>query len=95
MSNPRLRVGEATMLKSRVRRVEEKIRMQMDGGKKLQAWTVIVDAIAPGTDVDREAEKQIADIKAGSVPHKDGSHFSDEDTNVFVIRIITNERPSE
>ena len=81
------------MLKRRIKNIEKQVSIGIPKKKELRVWTVTVDETRPDIeDPDKEANKQIEEIKSGKVKHRDGSYYSEEDFHLLVIRIITNNR---
>ncbi len=81
------------MLKRRLNIVEKQIKAVLPQNKKIKTWTVIVDETKPEIkNSNEEANRLIEEIKVGKVKHKDGSYYSEEDDNFFLIRIITSKR---
>lgn len=81
------------MLKRRINKIEKHIKAALPQNKKLKTWTVVIDETKPEIkDPNEEANRLIEKVKAGHVKHKDGSYYSEEDANFFLIRIITDKR---
>lgn len=83
------------MLTRRIKRLEERLKGDLSQNKKLRIWRVILDKTAPemkSKDTDTETQRLIDEIKAGKVTNKDGALYSEEDMNIFIKRIITNDK---
>ena len=72
------------MLKARIKKIEKKIKVGLPQKRELKVWTVTVDETNPDIkDPDKEANRQIEEIKSGKVKYKDGSYYSEEDFHLF------------
>ena len=83
------------MLTQRIKKLEERLKRDLSQNKKLRTWRVILDKTTPemkSKDTDTEAQRLIDEIKAGKVTNKDGALYSEEDMNIFIKRIITDNK---
>lgn len=81
------------MLKNRIKKVEDKMKLELSPKKKLKIWTISVDQTNPEIkDTDKEAQRLIDEIKTGKERNKDGTFYSEDDAHLFIIRIITDDR---
>jgi len=81
------------MLKNRIKKVEDKMKLELSPKKKLKIWTISVDQTNPEIkDIDKEKQRLIDEIKTGKTRNEDGTFYSEDDAHLFVIRIITNDK---
>lgn len=77
------------MLKERVKKIERNIAKIL-GKSRTKIW--VINVSSPKSKKETTAKKKIQDIKSGKVPYGDGSYFSDEDENIFVISAVPRPR---
>jgi len=81
------------MLKNRIKKVEDKMKLELSPKKKLKIWTISVDQTNPEIkDTYKEAQRLIDEIKTKKARNDDKSLYSEDDAHFFIIRIITNDR---
>ena len=83
------------MLTQRIKKLEERLKGDLSQNKKLRIWRVVLDKTAPemkSKDTDTEIQRLIDEIKVGKVTDKNGALYSEEDMNIFIKRIITNDK---
>jgi hypothetical protein len=81
------------MLKNRIKKVEDKMRLELSSKKKLKIWTISIDQTNPEIkDTDKEAQRLIDEIETKKTRNNDKSFYSEDDAHFFIIRIITNDR---
>ena len=81
------------MLKNRIKKVEDKMKLELSPKKKLKIWTISVDQTNPEIkDIDKEKQRLIDEIKNGKARNKVDTFYSEHDAHLFIIRIITNDR---
>lgn len=81
------------MLKNRIKKVEDKMKLELSPKNKLKIWTISVDQTNPEIkDTDKEAQRLIDEIKTKKARNDDKSLYSEDDAHFFIIRIITNDK---
>jgi len=81
------------MLTQRIKKLEERVKGELFPNKKLKIWNISVDQTNPEIkDIDKEKQRLIDEIKNGKARNKDDTFYSEDNENLFIIRIITNDK---
>lgn len=85
------------MLKKRIKKIEDKVFIKKIEVPRLKAWTINVDEAQGNPEEEHAlAKKYEQDIIDGKAKHpEDGSYYSGNDLNIFVIKTITNTKPED
>ena len=69
------------------------MKLELSPKKKLKIWKIIVDQTnSEIKDTDKEKQRLIDEIETGNVRNEDGTFYSEDNENLFIIRIITNDK---